>query len=55
LAPTADWLATACSILPLRKCKKLVRQFGAQLLITQLKDKKVTYFMTSEMRARVKK
>jgi FAD:protein FMN transferase len=58
LAPdgaTADWLATACSILPLRKGKKLVRQFGAQLLITQLKDDKITYFMTSEMRARVKK
>jgi thiamine biosynthesis lipoprotein len=30
---TADWLATACSILPLKKAKKLAEKMGAQLLI----------------------
>ena len=58
LAPdgaTADWLATACSILPLPRCKQLVKKFRAQLLITQWKANKVTYVMTKGMRALVRK
>ncbi|TAD83212.1 MAG: FAD:protein FMN transferase [Bacteroidetes bacterium] len=38
---TADWLATACSILPLQKAKKLVRQMHAALLISEVKRGKV--------------
>ena len=34
---TADWLATACSILSLKKAKKLASILGAELLITELK------------------
>lgn len=36
---TADWLATACSILPISKAKKLVRHYRAELLITQMTSK----------------
>ncbi|HVZ26983.1 MAG TPA: FAD:protein FMN transferase [Sediminibacterium sp.] len=42
----ADWLATACSILPLRKAKKLVLGYHAELLITEMHDDRVHYFMT---------
>jgi len=34
---TADWLATACSILSLKKAKKLASILGAEVLITELK------------------
>ena len=34
---TADWLATACSILSFKKAKKLVSSLGAQLLIAEIK------------------
>ncbi len=50
---TADWLATACSILPLASCRKLVQRCNAQLLITQLHNNHVSYFMTDEMRSRL--
>lgn len=50
---TADWLATACSILPLATCRKLVLQYKAQLLITQVHNSRITYFMTEEMRSRL--
>lgn len=43
---TADWLATACSILPLRKAKKLANRKGAALLVTQLKKNKLHYTAT---------
>ena len=33
----ADWLATACSILPIRRAKKLVRKEKASLLIAEWK------------------
>jgi FAD:protein FMN transferase len=49
---TADWLATACSILSLRQCKKLVQQHGAELLITQLDKGKVKYFMSAGIKRR---
>lgn len=52
---TADWLATACSILPLPACKKLVTRFEAELLITYLHNNKVVYFMTDGMKKRMQK
>ena len=33
---TADWLATACSILPVKKAKNLATQLGAEVLITEI-------------------
>lgn len=51
---TSDWLATACSILPLSKCKALGKRLGAELLITQLQKGKVSYFMTDGMKQRLK-
>jgi thiamine biosynthesis lipoprotein len=47
---TADWLATACSILPLRRCRRLVKQHGAHLLITQVIKGKVKYHITPGMK-----
>lgn len=38
---TADWLATACSILPIKKAMRLVRKENAVLFITSLKDEKI--------------
>jgi thiamine biosynthesis lipoprotein len=52
---TADWLATACSILPLRQCKKLVRRFRSHLLITQLEKGKVNYYMAGKMKRFLKR
>jgi thiamine biosynthesis lipoprotein len=55
LAPdgaTADWLATACSILPVSKCKKLVKQHGGGLLITELNKKGLRYIITSGIKKR---
>lgn len=43
---TADWLATACSILPLKKVKKLARQLQAEVLITYIKKGKMVFFST---------
>ena len=43
---TADWLATACSIIPLRKAKKLAKSFGAELLITEMKKGKLVLHET---------
>jgi thiamine biosynthesis lipoprotein len=43
---TSDWLATACSILPLKKAKRLVKKFNADLLITQMHGKKIKYHTT---------
>lgn len=51
---TADWLATACSILPPAKCKGLVKHFGAEVLITQWHGNKIIYFMTEGMKRRLK-
>ena len=38
---TADWLATACSILSIEKALELVRKENAALLIAILKDEKI--------------
>lgn len=42
----ADWLATACSILPLRKAIRLANKKGAALLVTQLQNNKIRYTAT---------
>ncbi|HVG13692.1 MAG TPA: FAD:protein FMN transferase [Chitinophagaceae bacterium] len=33
---TADWLATACSIVPMRQARRLVRRAGGEFLIAQM-------------------
>lgn len=43
---TADWLATACSILPKRKAKRLVRKNDAALLVMQVKKEKLKSYAT---------
>jgi thiamine biosynthesis lipoprotein len=43
---TADWLATACSILPLQKAKKLARKMNAELLIATIKKGKINFYAT---------
>jgi FAD:protein FMN transferase len=40
----ADWLATACSILSVRKAKKLVRKEKASLLIAEWKKGKLVFY-----------
>lgn len=47
---TADWLATACSILPVRKGKRLVKKQNAYLLITQLKKGSVKFYTSRGMK-----
>lgn len=42
----ADWLATACSILPIAHAKKLAESMHAELLITVLNNGKVVYHST---------
>jgi thiamine biosynthesis lipoprotein len=42
----ADWLATACSILPIKKAKKLAAQMGAEVLIAQIKSGKLIFDST---------
>ncbi|GAC1441005.1 MAG: FAD:protein FMN transferase [Sediminibacterium sp.] len=44
---TAEWLATACSILPVETAKQLANANGAELLITVLKQEKIVYHATS--------
>jgi hypothetical protein len=46
LGATADWLATACSILPIDLAKKVALQNHAQLLITTLQNNKIKYDAT---------
>ena len=42
----ADWLATACSILPIKKAKKLAAKMGAELLIAESKKDKIVFYTT---------
>jgi thiamine biosynthesis lipoprotein len=51
---TADWLATACSILPVNQAKKLARKTGAHLLVTQQKGKKLRMYSTRKMKQYLK-
>lgn len=39
----ADWLATACSILPIDAAKKLCRSMHAELLITEIRNHQIVY------------
>jgi thiamine biosynthesis lipoprotein len=41
---TADWLATACSILPVKKAMRLARKENAALFMTMLKGEKVIIY-----------
>ncbi|HVF97711.1 MAG TPA: FAD:protein FMN transferase [Flavisolibacter sp.] len=43
---TADWLASACSILPLKKARALARRTGSEFLITEIKRGKLRSFVT---------
>lgn len=43
---TADWLATACSILPIRKALKLAKKEHAALFIATLQDEKIITYKT---------
>jgi len=43
---TADWLATACSILPIKKALRLVKKEDGALLISTLKDEKIITYKT---------
>lgn len=45
---TADWLATACSILPIRKAMELAKKEGAALLIATMKSEKIIIFKTDD-------
>ena len=42
----ADWLTKACSILSIKKAKKLASKLGAEVLITQFKNGKIIYHAT---------
>jgi thiamine biosynthesis lipoprotein len=42
---TADWLASACSLLPLKKVRALIKKSGAEFLITEMENNKLhSYF-----------
>jgi len=47
LGATADWLATACSILPINLAKKVAQENHAQLLISTLQNGKIKFYSTS--------
>lgn len=47
----SDWLATACSVLPAKKAFKLVKHFNAALLITELKNGKLTEQSSSNFKS----
>ena len=43
---TADWLATACSILSIKKAKRLAAALGAEVLIAEIKKDKLVFHST---------
>ncbi len=47
---TADWLATACSILPVHKAKKLARKMNAGLMVAQVKGEKLILHNTKNFK-----
>ncbi len=47
---TADWLATACSILPIKKAKKLAIKLCAELLIAENKKDTIVFYSTKNFR-----
>lgn len=46
---TADWLATACSILPIGKAKGLARRHNVALLIGVLENEKIHFYKTRNL------
>lgn len=42
----ADWLTKACTLLPVKKAKKLAMELNAALLITEIKKGKIVYHST---------
>jgi thiamine biosynthesis lipoprotein len=51
---SADWLATACSILSIKKAKKLVAQFSAAMLIGENKKGKLRFYSTKNFNTNYK-
>lgn len=51
---TADWLATACSILPVKESLRLADREKAGLLITEIRHGKLGYHMNARMRKRLR-
>ena len=51
---TADWLATACSILPIEKALELARKENAALLIAILNDEKIIIHKTEDFDTHLK-
>lgn len=47
---TADWLATACSILHRPKAKKLIRQFDAAMISGEIRQGKVVFKTTGRIK-----
>ncbi len=43
---TADWLATACSILPIKKAKKLAVKMKSEVLIAENKNDHIIFYST---------
>lgn len=43
---TADWMATACSILPIKKALELAKKENAALLIATIKNEKIIIYKT---------
>ena len=43
---TADWLATACSILPIKKAKRLAVKMKAEVLIAENKNDHIIFYST---------
>ena len=53
---TADWLATACSVLSVRKSLRMIKKIpGAALLITENRNGKIRYFNSDTLRKYIKK
>ena len=45
----ADWLATACSILPIKKALKLAKKEHAAIFIATLKNEKITIYKSKSL------
>ncbi|MFI5129324.1 MAG: FAD:protein FMN transferase [Chitinophagales bacterium] len=52
---TADWLATACSILPVKKALSLAKKENAALLIAVIKNEKIVTYKTKNFDSYIQK
>jgi thiamine biosynthesis lipoprotein len=48
---TADWLSTACSILSVRKAKRLAKKMKAGLIIAQMKSNRIEYYTSKNIKS----